>query len=272
MKIFICSRTLDSRDSKRIEAEFSKHSEGAVAILHQVEHSDDWKKKVEPKLRESDFVVFLLGIDTFQSDALKWEYAKSKMLNKRIIGIKLSNTTPQSVLYCEGFQVFEDVVSSLKFMMKTFEDDRVLLLDQYKMMASSTEKVIDQRLTVNNLFFTITSSILSVALIVGKAFEFSIVGTIGMLVFSLLAMLVSFFWAAMIQSYGNLNTGKFLSIDEIEKRLRTNMFEREWKVLREEVKYKPNTQTERSIIRWYQRFIGLLIFGELIYFVWILRH
>src|SRR5690606_13755004 len=132
---------------------------------------------------------------------------------------------------------------------KIYEEQKKLKLEQYKMMVSSTEKVTDQRLKVNNLLFTVTSSILSVAFLIGKTFNFSPTSIVGLFVLTSLAFLVTFFWEKLINSYGKLNTGKFKVIDKIEKDLRTNMFEDEWRILTGEVKYKPNSETERTIIR-----------------------
>lgn len=209
-------------------------------------------------MQESDFIVFAIGKETFKSDQLKWEYAKAKQLNKQIIGIKLKETTDDSILFCQGFQVFDNAEQSYKFLTKTYEDDRKLKFEQYKMMVNSTEKVTESRMKVNNLFFTITSSILSVGFVLGKTFGFSIAATIGMFVLTLLSFIISLFWERLIDSYGKLNTGKFKVIDKIEKQLRTNMFEDEWKILTEEIKYEPNSKTETKVITYFRTFIVII--------------
>jgi hypothetical protein len=132
-------------------------------------------------------------------------------------------------------------------------------------MVGSTEKVTDQRMRVNNLFFTVTSSILSVSLVVGKAFEFSLAGSVGMLVFSIMAFIVTFFWEKLVRSYGKLNTGKFAVIDQIEKQLRTNMFEHEWNILQQQIGYESNTETEAKVIGRFRWFISAVVLVELIY-------
>jgi hypothetical protein len=271
MRIFICNRTTDAKEAEKAIADLLKQSENSVAIIRETEHSESWKNNVEKKFKEADFVLFLLGNDTFISDQLKWEYAKSKELNKQIVGLKLSDASSESILYCQGFQVFDNVEQCLKFLVRTFEDDRKLKLEQYKIMVGSTEQVTDQRLKVNNLFFTVTSSILSVAFIFGKTFGFSIPGLIGMIVLTMMAFMVSFFWEKLINSYGNLNKGKFLVIDKIEKQLRSNMFEDEWKILTQDIKYEPNTQTEALIIQRFRIFIIMAFLVELLYLVFKIR-
>jgi len=270
MKLFICNRTIENQEVESLIDDLLNTSENALAIQRETEHSDNWKDIVEQKMQESDFVVFAIGKETFQSDQLKWEYAKAKQLNKQIIGIKLKETTDDSILFCQGFQVFDNAQQSYKYLTKTYEDDRKLKFEQYKMMVSSTEKVTESRMKVNNLFFTITSSILSVSFVLGKTFSFSIAAMIGMFVLTLLSFMVSFFWEQLIDSYGKLNTGKFKVIDKIEKQLRTNMFEDEWKILTEEIKYEPNTRTETKVITYFRVFILIVGAFELVYLGYLL--
>ncbi|MDT3695615.1 MAG: TIR domain-containing protein [Ignavibacterium sp.] len=219
MRLFICNRNTDKIATENVIKDLFAVSENSIAILQETEHVENWKTLVEKKMQESDFIVFVIGADTFASDQVKWEYAKAKSLNKQIVGIKLSTASKESILFCQGFQVFEKVEQCFKFLSKTFEDDRKLKFEQYKMMVSSTEKVTESRMKVNNLFFTITSSILSVGFVLGKTFGFTIAATIGMIVLTALSLLVSYFWEKLIDSYGKLNTGKFKVIDKIEKQL-----------------------------------------------------
>lgn len=267
MKIFICNRSIESEPAESFINELLNISECSVAVLRETKHSDNWKIEVSKKLQDVDFVLFLVGDNTFESDQIKWEYAKAKQLNKQIVGVKLPSATIDSIVFCQGFQVFENAAQCLKHLEKVFENDRQLLLEQYKIMVSSTEKVTEQRLKVNNLFFTVTSSILSVALVVGKTLEFSLAGTTAMVILSGMAFLVSFFWEKLINSYGNLNRGKFKVIDNIEKQLRTNMFEYEWKILTEEIKYEPNTRTEATVIQRFRLFILSVVVFEIVYIV-----
>jgi hypothetical protein len=263
MKIFVCNRSIETKESNSVIHELLKFSENSIAILRETKHSENWKEKVEAKLKEVDFVIFLLGDKTFESDHIKWEFDKSKQLSKRILAIKLSNFNKNYVEHFQGNQIFNNAVQCLNYLDKVFKDDQELLLEQYKIMVSSTEKVTEQRLKVNNLFFTITSSILSISFAVGKAFNFSITGIIFMFLLALMALLVSFFWEKLINSYGKLNTGKFKVISEIEKRLHTNMFEHEWEILTKEIKYEPNTRTEAVVIQGFRILIYIIISLEI---------
>jgi Zn-dependent protease with chaperone function len=132
-------------------------------------------------------------------------------------------------------------------------------------MVSSTEKVTESRMKVNNLFITITSSILSVGFVLGKTFGFSIKAMLGMLALTILSLIISYFWKKLILSYALLNRGKFKVIDKIEKQLRTNMFEDEWNILTQKIKYEPNSKTETSIIEIFRIFIYIVGALELFY-------
>jgi hypothetical protein len=268
MKIFICYRSIDKIQGDKTIADLLTDSENSVAVLKQTEHIDNWKDLVEDKIKESDFVAFLIGSDTFKSEQIIWEYAKAKSLNKQIIGIKLDNASEESILFCQGFQIFDNTIQALKYLGRVYVSDRQLKIEQYKIMVSSTEKVTDARMKVNNLFFTITSSILSVAFVLGKTYSFIPLSVLAMTVLTVLALLTTYFWDKLVNSYGKLNTGKFKVIDRIEKELRTNMFEEEWRILTQEINYEPNTRTETKIVERFRLFIFLTLAIEVAYLLY----
>jgi hypothetical protein len=265
MKLFVCNRSTDLSATQNVINELFVVSKNFIAVQQEIEYSENWKTLVENKMKESDFVLFIVGNSTFESEQIIWEYAKAKNLNKRIIGYKLPSATEESILFCQGFQVFENVQNCFAFLEKAFEDDRKLKLEQYKIMVSSTEKVTDSRLKVNNLFLTVSSTIISIGFVLGKTFGFTIPVLIGMLVLTALALLISNSWKKLINSYALLNKGKFRVIDKIEKQLRTNMFEDEWEILTQDIKYKPNSETEKDIVKYFKTFIIILGILELIY-------
>ena len=268
MKVFICNRTTEKTESDVVVSELQSASKNAIAIVREKEHSDSWKDSVKEKLQRVDFSIFILADKTFDSEPMRWEFEQSKLLNKRIVGVKLPNVSNDSSEFLEGYPIFDTSDECFQYLKEVFSDDRQLLIEQYKIMVGSTEKVTEQRLKVNNLFFTVTSSILSISLLLGKALDFSMMASIGMLALTILAFIVSFFWEKLINSYGKLNKGKFKVIDTIENQLRTNMFSYEWGILKDEIEYESNTETEAKIIknyRWLIVIVGLLEIGFLTY-------
>lgn len=258
MKVFICNRTIEANESNTIVNDLLSVSKNSVAIIYEKTHSDNWKESVKGKLQEVDFSIFLLGDKTFDSEPMRWEIERSKFLNKRIIGIKLPTFSVESTDAFEGYPIFDNAEECFQYLKEIFSDDRQLLVEQYKIMVGSTEKITEQRLKVNNLFFTVTSSILSISLFFGEALDFSTIALIGMVALAIFAFIVSLFWGKLIDSYGKLNKGKFKVIDTIEKQLRTNMFSYEWDILKNEIKYESNTETEAKIIKNYRWFIVIV--------------
>lgn len=268
MKLFICCRNIEKELSNSIIKDLLAISKNSIAILQQFEYKDNWKTLVENKFKEADFVVFLIGSETFNSEQILWEYAKAKELNKQIIGIKLPTVTNESILFCQGFQVFDNAEESIDFLKEVYKNDRTLKIEQYKIMVSSTEKVTDSRLKVNSLFFTISSTILSISFIVVKTYNFKIASIGATLILTTLAFITTLFWEKLIVAYGKLNTGKFKLIDRIEKELRTNMFEEEWKILTNDIKYQSNTKTETNVIKSFRWFIIILFVLEILYLIY----
>jgi hypothetical protein len=267
VKVFVCHRNTDSDAASEVLKQLLEASSNTVCLLAESEDNQDWKRRVDYQLRDVDFVLFCLGKSTFASDAINWEYGRAKDLNKRIVAIRLAGSEKDDALTFRGFPIFDDAKQCWPYLRETCEADRQLLLQQYAMMVASTEKVTDQRLKVNNLFFTVTSSVLSISIVIGKAFELSALSVIGMLALTLIAFIITFFWESLVRSYGKLNTGKFIVIDEIEKQLRTNMFEHEWDILKKKLGYAPNTETEATVVKGLRWLIILVFLIEVVYLV-----
>ena len=54
-------------------------------------------------------------------------------------------------------------------------------------------------------------------------------------------------------------------IDKLEKELRTNMFEEEWRILTTEIQYEPNTKTESKIVQRFRIFIFAILIVEIVF-------
>jgi len=50
------------------------------------------------------------------------------------------------------------------------------------------------------------------------------------------------------------------------------MFEDEWQILTEEIKYEPNTRTETKIIKYFRIFIVVIGILEIVYLGYLLYH
>lgn len=267
MKIFVCNRSNELESTDPIIQELKKESENQIILIQEIKHSPDWKEKVEHKFIEVDFILFLIGKNTFMSENIKWELNKAQELNKKIIFLKFEDNSKYNSNYYQDDYVFDNVKECVKYLKSAFTNYQKLLLEQYKIMILSTEKVTEQRSKVNSIFFTITSSILSISFIFGKNFDFSPIATAGMLLFFAMALVVSYFWEILINSYGKLNKGKFIVINKIENELGTNMFQEEWTILTDKIDYKPNSETEINIIKTFRIIIYVFVTCGSIYLI-----
>ena len=147
--------------------------------------------------------------------------------------------------------------------MKIKDDDKYkLLVEQYKIMISSTEKVIDARQKTNAFFLTIVTSIISLSLLIGKEFHFSSFSLFLMSILSAISLALSFFWHYTVDSYRKLNKGKFELIFELENELKTDLYQREWKILKsEKVAYKETTLIEKYIVK---TFIAIAVVSTIV--------
>ncbi len=265
MKLFVCHRSKDEEKVSELLKSMQCELPDNFCIQREMKHTENWKKNVEKRIDMVDAVLFVMSVDTFSSEAIKWEFAKSKQIGKQVLGLFIGEAFYDNPLSEQGYSVFHSNDEVVEYLKHFHSDNRELLIEQYKMMVNSTEKVTEQRLKVHNLFFTVTSTLLSLSLVVGKSLGFTKAGIVGMLVIAAMVYITTFFWQKLIESYGKLNKGKFQIIDQIEKQLQTNMFEREWNVLVNEIKYESNTVTESNIVKNFRYFVLFIGISELCY-------
>lgn len=258
MNVFLSFRLSDKDAVCKLIDTLKGSAPNITFISHEASHEEEskWKKSVEEKIESSEKVLFLLGQTAASSDAIKWELQLVLSKNKpfRIVGLNGKQHLPSYAISFQEHISSKDFKELNRFLLSSsrlIAPDE-LLVEQYKMMVSSTEKVTEQRLKTNNLFFTVTSTILSFSMLVGKEFEFNKIGLTLMIALATIALICTFFWKRMINSYGCLNTGKFKVISEIEDKIKTNLFQREWDVLINDIKYRSNTKTEIDIVNSYR--------------------
>lgn len=268
MKAFVCHRSVDKSDADRLLGDLFAQSNGSLVVVRETAHHEDWMQSASAQMASADVVLIMLTDQTLESSAIQWEIAEADALGKLVVGIALGE--PDLHYLREKFKkpVFHSPSSLISYLSDCIAEERNLLIEQYKIMVGSTEKVTEQRLKVNNLFFTVTSSILSIAFLVSKAFEFDSFGLLAGVLLTGLAFVVTWFWGRLIRSYGTLNKGKFRVIDKLEKRLKTDMFSYEWEVLVNEVGYEANSVTEQKIVESFRVLIGLVLTFEIAFLIY----
>ncbi|MCY3880057.1 MAG: hypothetical protein OXF74_12875 [Rhodobacteraceae bacterium] len=105
------------------------------------------------------------------------------------------------------------------------------LLELYKLHSEFADRVSQRREGANRLF---VSLLVGLTLFLGIFFRFGsndeFLAVILMFA-GLIGIALSVSWYIVIRSYRQLNTGKFQVLQELEKKLSFQFFEREWKVL-----------------------------------------
>jgi hypothetical protein len=105
------------------------------------------------------------------------------------------------------------------------------MYDLYKLMVASSEALVARRQGVNTFFMTINGVLLTALSLIGGSVVRTSLGALGICFLALTGALLSFAWRSLIRSFGQLNTGKFAVINEIERHLDAAVYAAEWEAL-----------------------------------------
>jgi len=122
---------------------------------------------------------------------------------------------------------------------------KVHLLEQYKLYVDTADRVSQRRTSANNYLLTVNAFLVT---LYGLASS-SPSNQAWYFVVPIAGILVCIAWFALISSYRNLNTAKFMVIHELEQRLPAALFDHEWELCERGrgIVYKPLTHIEQSI-------------------------
>src|ERR1035441_10854278 len=106
-------------------------------------------------------------------------------------------------------------------------DELKSVVDIYKVLIDMADKVSQRRQNANNFYLSVNTAI------TGAAAYLSATGnpSANIVIISLAGLVVCLLWKRNIDSYKDLNSGKFQVITEIEKALPIAAFTTEWDVL-----------------------------------------
>ncbi len=120
------------------------------------------------------------------------------------------------------------------------------VLEQYKLYVEMADRISARRVTANTFFLTLNT--LLVGALSTCADKFS---GLSVIVVCVAAIVLCYVWRRLINSYRQLNTGKYAVIGEFEKRLPCSPYwSAEWNVLgegKDPKKYKQLTAVEKWI-------------------------
>lgn len=127
------------------------------------------------------------------------------------------------------------------------------LLEQYKLYVQMADNISARRADSNQFYIKVLSALLAVVTLVTKLPTWnahSHLQVVADLAIILLAVVLCGVWWINLESYKQLNSGKFLIVHEMEKSLPFRCYDTEWDELqrgRSRGKYWPLTHIERYI-------------------------
>ena len=145
-----------------------------------------------------------------------------------------------------------------------------LLWEEYKLFVATSERLVERRQKMNAFFLSVNALLVSAIGLVTKGtvvLEITVIAVVSILV-SGVVMCVA--WRRLVRSYAQLNTGKFVVIDQIESSLPAALFRTEWKALgsgNDRRKYISSTKTESTVPIV---FIALYVLSSIAVLLWML--
>ena len=125
------------------------------------------------------------------------------------------------------------------------------LVDQYRLLVESSERVVSRRQTANTFFLSINSALLIFAGVLLRETDLtSVVGGAAGAALSVIGFFINFAWRRMMTSSRQLNEAKFKIIHLLETHLPAAVFAAEWDALgagRDPSLYRPFTDLETGI-------------------------
>jgi hypothetical protein len=104
-------------------------------------------------------------------------------------------------------------------------------LDLYKIMVQSSESLVARRQGVNTFFLTMNGALLTAIGLIVQSSRDNRLGGLGIAVLAVAGAILCAAWRSLINSFGQLNRGKFQVINTIERYLRAAIYAAEWEAL-----------------------------------------
>lgn len=113
--------------------------------------------------------------------------------------------------------------SRVQLVNKTYnKKDVIMLLEQYKLISESADRITDKRQSTNNFYLAVNSFIFAIA-----SYLATIKLKIVPILISMLGLLISLVWLKNINSFKKLNSAKFKVIHELEGYLPAKIYQKE---------------------------------------------
>ncbi|MFL6264071.1 MAG: hypothetical protein ACJ76Y_30675 [Thermoanaerobaculia bacterium] len=105
------------------------------------------------------------------------------------------------------------------------------VIDLYKIMVGSSEALVNRRQGVNTFFLTMNGALLTASGIIAQNAGRDRLSGVGLAVLATAGAILCGAWRSLINSFGQLNRGKFQVINTIERHLKAAIYSAEWEAL-----------------------------------------
>ncbi|MGB2842620.1 MAG: hypothetical protein WBC40_09135 [Halobacteriota archaeon] len=134
---------------------------------------------------------------------------------------------------------------------ETYGDDfQEHLLEQYKLYVEMADRISARRAQSNRFYISLLSALLALLSILINRNLWNNIQNAIFLAVAILGLALCFLWYVNINSYRQLNSGKFKVIHELEQHLPFKCYDREWQILgegEERKKYLQLTHVEQFV-------------------------
>ncbi len=145
------------------------------------------------------------------------------------------------------------------------------LLDQYKLYVEMADKISERRANANSFFLTVITALISIVGIVsGFGTQAISVFSFWITTVSIVGLILCYSWYRILESYRQLNSGKFKVIHEIEKKLPLALYHGEWIMLGQgnnSQLYRPLTHVEKWVPIMFALLLAAIITVGLVYLI-----
>lgn len=245
MKVFVIHRFEDNKKLKEKIKRLSSQFPYKIKFVFLDSFNDSkWKMKARKHIMESDLSIIYREDFCHKSENAKWEVELVKKANKEILSIN-SDTSDEVIL--EELNLIYNFTSEFN---SNFHQDKNDVVELYKIMVNSSEKLIERRQKTNAFFITVIGALIAVmtfiieSRILQGSQGYTLIG------FTVVALLICKSWYNLIDNYGKLNKAKFDVILKLEEKMDAQIYYAEWIALGKGVrpkKYKSFTSTEKNV-------------------------
>jgi len=222
-----------------------------------------WRNKAKKKIKDCDMVVFFDNRDDYKGtniSNIKWELSIAAKYKKRTVIFKKNlekyaaelydtdysdkkidenkykahdvNEAPAFFKAQAGWNVSENILNAKNNQPTPTGEasfgEKQLLLEQYKIMIDTSEKLMERRQSMVSLYITICTALIA---FIGASFAFGnlLITAVITLLTGVITIILCYNWRSSLAAYELNNEGKFEVINQIEKHLPADMFECEYR-------------------------------------------